>query len=662
MLSSLPLHRPTANLSSSNNTTSPYPSVFTHLYHPSPSQPLPSSKRQKTEHDFTFSDTQTGFDDCPPLIHSSSTSMPQAVPRARLLPPHINVQRASEPSSPVTIASTISNYSTPSPSPSGVTIVSADGAPHDFALYEEGFSAQETQPKSQLSRRIMPSLYPPNTSSPAVAGSRFNGNYDGNSAWHSSADGFGKLPSQQHYYNNGVPGYSPDTLALARSQAMLHHNSQPHPDDDEVPALSPSHATHMTASSRPSISESDMPATPIQSPSHANGHVGGPAHRKNTLPKLSRTISDAVQDELFNPGIAPGTARVHNEQGDTSQSSQFSTIFQQAQSQHAMARSTPTKPTVRGDSPFRADSPYHPGRTSQEVAPSPTRQSSFLPVGGYPTARAQRERDMEHEAQALREKMQREYEDMQKDPKTISPKDAYIEYHEPEGDGVHGSLFDSQHEDAYSQGTNSDALSSNGSYHSSLDDEEHDVKQESSQMNYNLPIFSNLSPQYQHQFLEANYGWPAQRASHNTHDLMARSPLDDDYDSTMSGTLQRPDDMSANSGTYSCTVHGCTQRFPTASKMSKHRREAHRHGTPMNRDTSVRAQHQGPHRCTRINPTTGKPCNTIFSRPYDLTRHEDTIHNTAREKVRCEICKDEKTFSRHDALTRHKKVKHGIDK
>jgi uncharacterized Zn-finger protein len=67
----------------------------------------------------------------------------------------------------------------------------------------------------------------------------------------------------------------------------------------------------------------------------------------------------------------------------------------------------------------------------------------------------------------------------------------------------------------------------------------------------------------------------------------------------------------------------------------------------------------GPHRCDRINPSTGKPCDTVFSRPYDLTRHEDTIHNMRKEKVHCHICPDgEKTFSRADALTRHFRVCH----
>ena len=65
-----------------------------------------------------------------------------------------------------------------------------------------------------------------------------------------------------------------------------------------------------------------------------------------------------------------------------------------------------------------------------------------------------------------------------------------------------------------------------------------------------------------------------------------------------------------------------------------------------------------PYRCERINPATGKPCNFIFSRPYDLNRHEDTIHNAKKQKVRCQYCEEEKTFSRNDALTRHMRVVH----
>jgi len=129
--------------------------------------------------------------------------------------------------------------------------------------------------------------------------------------------------------------------------------------------------------------------------------------------------------------------------------------------------------------------------------------------------------------------------------------------------------------------------------------------------------------------------------------------------------LQKPVSSNADSGTYSCTYHGCSQRFETPQKLQKHKREGHRNvnaatlGSGMTSAALLERNSQaGPHKCERINPTTGKPCNTVFSRPYDLTRHEDTIHNARKQKVRCALCVEEKTFSRNDALTRHMRVVH----
>ena len=125
--------------------------------------------------------------------------------------------------------------------------------------------------------------------------------------------------------------------------------------------------------------------------------------------------------------------------------------------------------------------------------------------------------------------------------------------------------------------------------------------------------------------------------------------------------IERPHDTASNQGTYSCTYHGCVQRFDTPAKLQKHKREGHRQhspSSPSSASLALRNSQAGPHECKRINPQTGKPCNSIFSRPYDLTRHEDTIHNGRKQKVRCHLCTEEKTFSRNDALTRHMRVVH----
>ncbi|ABN67784.2 zf-C2H2 Zinc finger, C2H2 type [Scheffersomyces stipitis CBS 6054] len=76
------------------------------------------------------------------------------------------------------------------------------------------------------------------------------------------------------------------------------------------------------------------------------------------------------------------------------------------------------------------------------------------------------------------------------------------------------------------------------------------------------------------------------------------------------------------------------------------------------------------HQCDLINPLTGVPCNKQFSRPYDLIRHQETIHASKKKIFRCVICEGRanggpgngksKTFSRGDALSRHIKVKHGL--
>jgi hypothetical protein len=129
-----------------------------------------------------------------------------------------------------------------------------------------------------------------------------------------------------------------------------------------------------------------------------------------------------------------------------------------------------------------------------------------------------------------------------------------------------------------------------------------------------------------------------------------------------SHAVQRPDDTASDAGTYTCTYHGCTQHFGTPAQLQKHKRNGHRQISPASAPTTLsivfRNSQAGPHKCERINPSTGKPCNSVFSRPYDLTRHEDTIHNSRKQKVRCHLCSEEKTFSRNDALTRHIRVVH----
>jgi len=244
-------------------------------------------------------------------------------------------------------------------------------------------------------------------------------------------------------------------------------------------------------------------------------------------------------------------------------------------------------------------------------------------------------------------------------PQTISPKDAVLEFNDDSSNNF--PLFSSQDSNGFDAGQMSKANAQPNNFGGLSLDTSFD--------NY---LTSQLSSGMQ---LPQQYPFVAKHRQQNSLPSMSNgsysvssrlgsstsaSPV-----STALGSPQRPDAVGADGGTYTCTYHGCTMRFESPALLQKHKREGHRQAHGLNglrrpeADPATFLNTQaGPHKCERINPSTGKPCNTVFSRPYDLTRHEDTIHNARKQKVRCDVCTEEKTFSRADALTRHYRVCH----
>ncbi|KAK4031547.1 hypothetical protein C8A01DRAFT_21251 [Parachaetomium inaequale] len=135
-------------------------------------------------------------------------------------------------------------------------------------------------------------------------------------------------------------------------------------------------------------------------------------------------------------------------------------------------------------------------------------------------------------------------------------------------------------------------------------------------------------------------------------------------ESVYNGSPQQPLNTRIN-GIYTCTYSGCTLRFDIQKQLQEHKKNNHWRAHSLNNTTSVASTllntQDGPHRCDRINPSTNKPYNTVFSRPYDLTRHKDTIHNAGKQKIRCDLYTDEKSYSRADALSRHYRMSHPED-
>jgi hypothetical protein len=597
--------------------------------------------------------------------------------------PHINVQTASTSSSPISVATSISNRSTstPSRSPSRVSILSNTSTPERILFDESLGSLGQEHKVSPSPQHSHPVSQPPIFSSRLQMETAFPNSY-----YAGYPTDFSKLSHQQYL--------APFTSAY---QNIPHNHTVPyHTTEDEPPALSPSN--QYSSSRQQSVYEGDLrsPLTPVGSPMSNDGDrtssIGTPVNREDTyvsiydeclgedlhfplmldihnpVPKFTRTVSDAAEDELYTSNMEAPKLQHHSSQRSNSSATSsmpvLTTFYQKAQSDHAMEARKPSSNQLnvrRGDSPFRANSPYHPMRTTQPVVSVPIRHSNFPP---YITFQSQRERQKELETQSMNDHMMAEVEQIVSTPKTISPKDSVLEYPEPDDDASKISLFTADQHFGYVN--ESASLPSETSYNraTAADDQSYDLESSRKGSEAGVLSFHQQCPQMP--ILPSNFPYHTQSLEPSS---VNASTMGGENYAKSSSPIIKPEGTKAETGAYTCTAPGCLQRFTTTQKLQKHRREHHRQPTYMGSAGMTSAlhgsfsnRHQGPHKCTRINPTTGKPCNTIFSRPYDLTRHEDTIHNTSREKVRCEICNDEKTFSRQDALTRHKKVKHGIDK
>ncbi|KAJ4422335.1 hypothetical protein N0V82_002989 [Gnomoniopsis sp. IMI 355080] len=378
-----------------------------------------------------------------------------------------------------------------------------------------------------------------------------------------------------------------------------------------------------------------------------------------TVPKLDRTMTDIFGDELYNPNFqftaAPPAQPSQSVASPTNE--MFAQRIQAANNQHLSATTTqaPMSTVNRGRSPFRNGSPLAP-KPSNDFSPPVSSNMRFN------TAQHMREQKKQEETvQALRHITQTQNSGT---PQTISPKDAILEFNDDDPSN-NFPLFPQQQASGFNASQMSKATNQANNFNNLALDTNFDnyltSQLSASQLSNGMPL-----PQ-QYPFV-AKQSQPPSLPSATSFSMSSRMESSCGSPSSVaSSSPQRPDHVGAEGGTYTCTYHGCTQRFETPALLQKHKREGHRqaHGLNALRRPEVSPTggnffntQAGPHKCERINPSTGKPCNTIFSRPYDLTRHEDTIHNGRKQKVRCDVCTEEKTFSRADALTRHYRVCH----
>lgn len=443
-----------------------------------------------------------------------------------------------------------------------------------------------------------------------------------------------------------------------------------------------------------------------QSSSHGStgGEYDTSSDLRSNVASLDRTTSNAYEDELYNPSLASSAqatqSRHTQSQGNLLSPSHRSVFSDRLQAANTARSASPAANIARERSPFRDSSEYATLGFSHSNPSSPDPRVSS-------TAQMRVQQKIEADAQAYAQ----HHPPQQRNfiaPRTISPKEALLDCNETEDDAkmplfphvkqepefTSVNASSSQNPRRDTEETNTDQSYASMATTRRPSSNFSSSQQSNSSFTFLPPAVSAMTQQYpfisqsrrQNSSMQGNHDqipdFPASLTSMEStksesgQQENVRLPAFGSQESSQTTPPRRPSDTTAHSGSYTCTASGCTARFDTSVMLQKHRREAHRSSpqsastpsTPLSATASSNAQaaannvprnnRPGPHKCERTNPSTGKPCNTIFSRSYDLTRHEDTIHNNRKQKVRCHLCTEEKTFSRSDALTRHMRVVH----
>jgi hypothetical protein len=489
-----------------------------------------------------------------------------------------------------------------------------------------------------------------------------------------------QLTPEKNNFNNAVAAAS-----QAMNSALLDAAAAAAQHSDDAPGMS--------HSGRPSFSSiGHEPATPMGSirdlnnqhgikASH-NGEIPIPSkdveawlqdyllsvydsdsNTRSMVPKLERTVTDAINDELYMPSAMPAMNSVSNHGYLVPQTNPMVNDRLHAAQ---MARSNSSQSSQsQGLSPYRPTSPW--------VAGSKLNPGNQL-----------RQQQQQMEGPSLQDLSYQTSPQSDSEPKTISPQEAMLDYKPSPNElplfppssstyAQHNIMASSSGAQQYP--TTTMAFGNIGAttvgWNPALQSMTTAPMQSfnnflapSTQMG-SFPMSAPFGSPHITRQMEHTPEFPAHLTSMDSSASEAAPPSS--IASTMTGTSPKPVDSSAHTGAFSCTYHGCSERFPSAQKLQKHKRDAHRRNSGVtpgvgsgmtSAQLMERNSQTGPHKCMRENPTTNKPCNLIFSRPYDLTRHEDTIHNSKKMKSQCALCQPKKEFSRSDALTRHMRVVH----
>lgn len=442
------------------------------------------------------------------------------------------------------------------------------------------------------------SPYTANTSNPQVVGDLYHEFHD----FHQNSKPLTPVhtPSQEHFitphYSNF---YHNSHLAYTMGDGMAKHTG----DAELMPAPEFNH------SGRPSITSvasHDSPSTPpsYEEERQKNGETSlrcdlwltdylpfcDDQVYRSSVPKLDRTMTDIYADELYNPSFQITSAAPTSTPSIavSPQNDVFSQRLQAATSQHLSANTqTPLTIPSRERSPFRQGSP---------LAPSGNSFGTQSPNVRFGTATHMREQQkLENDARALQQQLERTSPE-HTTPKTISPKDVDLVYHENEEDAK-TPLFPPQQNQrqtyqkqipAAHEPTESDDNTSQRSYSSMATSRRessaysNSSTPQQSSFNFAPPaVPGNVRIPQQYPFVPQARRQPS-NLSNVTEEFPATLTSMESSSSEYapeSSEIKKPAGTSADTGTYSCTYRNCTLRFDSPQKLQRHKKQLHAHGT-----------------------------------------------------------------------------------
>lgn len=480
------------------------------------------------------------------------------------------------------------------------------------------------------------SPYTANTSNPQVAGDIYHDFHD---FQHPSSKPLTPVhtPSQEHFL---ASQYSNFYHASNLGYAMGNDGLQKHMGDAAMAALMPAPELN-DQSVRPSLSTVASHESPSTPPSYEderrrNGEILKTKFSsdeyllfkdqgfRSDMPKLNRTATDAYVDGLYNPNINITTAPSQHIPARASplspQNDVFSQRLQAANNQHLSASNIQTLSTI----PSRQRSPF---REGSSLAPSANGFSNAR----FSTATHMREQQKaETDAQA---QSQMGGSSGQTTPKTISPKDVDLVYHEDEEDSkmppfppLAQQQFPAQRQSR--QSPNYRQAPVIHQEHSELDDatSQQSFGSMATSRRESSSAFSGSSQPGNFNFTAPAI--PAVRQIPQQYPFVPQSrrepsglsAVSEDFPATLTsmessssefGTeqseIRKPSSVSADTGTYTCTYHGCTLRFDTPAKLQRHKREGHRSSASIPGDSgsgggmtseAQRNSQAGPHKAS----------------------------------------------------------------